>query len=276
MPAHSSFFGDQETRFVASESYRSEGLGAVCKNVPVRATLKEFIGQWTGPLGGRLDGKLVFVRATATDLDANYRQVVGTGSFLHNNLGVTLKNCYLIETSSVVGPHRPFLTQCYEIGTLTASGDGSSLDLEQLRRRMYFGRAQIGSAPVALKSLPTLSDHINGWINEFRMLGQINPMGQTTPVKKLNIRQEYCALALLSVYGYLPEDSANNSIGLVRSHGRPLDDSHLLTDRTALLIGFSDDPPPATLRVDGDLLESDRSLTVYRILIPVERPESSI
>jgi hypothetical protein len=45
-----------------------------------------------------------------------------------------------------------------------------------------------------------------------------------------------------------------------------------LTNRTAILIGWSEDRPPVVLEVDRAAYEPDRSRTIYRFVIPVERP----
>ena len=83
--------------------------------------------------------------------------------------------------------------------------------------------------------------------------------------------EEYYSLLLLSVYNAIQPD--NQDRVLRRSHGRSLDCTSWLTSRTAVLVGWSEDAPPAKLEINNRIQRPNRTRTIYRFLIPVDRPK---
>jgi hypothetical protein len=78
---------------------------------------------------------------------------------------------------------------------------------------------------------------------------------------------------LLSVFDLVRQDLQPGRQLLRRSHGRSLGCTHRISSRKAVLIGWSDDPPPAMLEIDRADYVPDKSRTIYRFVIPVERPK---
>ncbi len=248
----------RKSQYVAPASYQCVLAGAELADVKIRATLKEFMGSWHGPLGGMLDAKLV----------AGRKNEFGEGSYIRNNVGCTLKDCYLLTTKQDIATE-PFLVNCFRIGDIPASGPGSQLDGETINRLLYFERGgnAAGSAE-RLKTLPLLRDTITQWRNEIGR-GAATGNNLTPQRKPLRVDQEHLPLLLLSVYDLMRTDP-DKPLGFRRSHGRTWSCTHQLTNRTAILIGYSEEPSPIHLQANRSDLEPDKSRTLYRFVVPVE------
>ncbi|HKQ46736.1 MAG TPA: hypothetical protein VJZ71_01555 [Phycisphaerae bacterium] len=255
-----------DSKFTAAAAYESERAGAALRRVPVRATLKELQGSWHGPLGGVLEAKLVLKKTTEKEA---FRYEFGDGSFIRNNLGVDLHDCYLLETSEEVAGERPTpLTRCFKLGDIPKDGPGSQLDEQELRRRLYYetdSRAPADAPLVRIKQLPMLDREIENFARELRPLAMSD--FQTSQLK-LTGDQEYPAMFLLSLYDLMPKEEKNRP-SFRRSHGRSLSCTHRLGKETAILIGHANEPPAATLEVGGRPLKPNKSHTIYRFVIPV-------
>lgn len=265
MPASTSF-ETADSHFTAAAAYESERAGAALRRVPVRATLKELQGSWHGPLGGVLEAKLVLKKTT--DKEA-FRYEFGEGSFIRNNLGVDLHDCYLLETSEEVAGERPTtLTRCFSLGNIPKDGPESQLDEQALRRRLYYvndARAPADAPLVRLKQLPMLDNEIESLARRLRPLAMTDFQSSQL---KLTGDEEYPAMLLLSLYDLMPREDKNQP-SFRRSHGRSLSCTHRLGKETAILIGHTDEPPAATLEVGGRPLKPNKSHTIYRFVIPV-------
>jgi hypothetical protein len=259
--------GDTGSTFVAPENYEFDVLHSRLIDVPVRATLKEFQGFWHGPLGGTLDAKLV---AKRTEDGSSIKYEFAEGSYVRNNLGVDLRDCIILETREEVAT-RGALVACFDLGDLPKSGPGSLLEGEQIRQRLFYQRATGAGSDEPLqriKKRPRLDERIKRWVGQLlRFWGP----GDRLRGKVATGEQEVVSLFLLSVFDLLEDDPQGRRI-LRRSHGRRLDCTHQLTNRTAILIGWSEDRPPAVLEVNRAAYRPDRSRTIYRFVIPVERP----
>ncbi|MFQ5412725.1 MAG: hypothetical protein ACE5EC_10525, partial [Phycisphaerae bacterium] len=261
-PSTSDLLG--ESTFVAPGKYQSTLAGASLAGVPVRATLKEFQGRWHGPLGGTLDARLV--------VTGNDRGQFGEGSYIRNNLGRTLRDCYILEgTQEIAGEDGRVTTRCLYLGTLE-SGPNGELEYKDLRQRLYFPLDRKGGGPP--KPIPNsrlqLSHVMKSWRRSLGDHGQLTAVGGgTANVARLLPDQETDALLLLSVY-HLIEPTAN-TLGFRRGQGRSLDCTHRITRDTAVLIGFSDARPPAVLSVNLANQFPKKSITMYRFVIPVIR-----
>jgi hypothetical protein len=263
-------------RFVAAENYQSFLAGADLADVPVRATLKEFIGQWRGPLGGTLDAKLIAEATTGEDKEKRFSQEFGGQSYIRNNLGMDLRNCFLLETRDewLRSPSPANRVGCLYVGDLPKSGPGSALNGEQIRQRLYYvakAGVEPGDPSTRLSKYPSLSEQIKQWRGQSG--GGLLGMGEDEPRAVRVDRDEYYAsLLLLSVFNLLEPESQDQKL-FRRSHGRSFDCTAWLTTRTAILIGWSDEAPPARLEINGAVYRPNRSRTMYRFVIPVERPK---
>ncbi len=271
MPGSSSW-DSADTRFVAAAQYNSVSAGMGLNDVPVRATLKEFMGSWHGRLGGALEGRLILRRVKDTNDPLPWE--FAEGSYLRNNLGVALHDCYLLESSEEVAGASPIsLASCFFLGDLPAEGPDSQLDNATLRQRLMYQTAP-GAAPEdppeRIKRLPLLDASLKNWTSQLRSL---IPLGGNLSQSRARLtgREAYTAALLLSTFGLMREGVD----GFRRSHGRVLDCIHGLGKQTAILIGYADETPPAILEVDRDPLRPNKSLTIYRVVIPVTRQSAA-
>lgn len=268
-----------QSRFVASESYDVLRSGTELANVPYRATLKEVYSRgWHGPLGGTLDAKLVILR-----LKEDGKRVfdLGDESFIRNSLGVDLRECFLIETAEEGDGRftsRSLFVHCHYLRTLTAEGPGSELDAGELRRMMFFEAPNSSRPNDPPKRKVDRDLGISRWISRWRreitrnIPAPFGVVGDNVPTEKLTSEDFHYALLLLSTYDFITDEPNNQfPVRFSRTYGRSLGCMHGLTPSTAILIGYSDEPSPALLHVNGSGLRSSKSHTMYRFVIPVER-----
>ncbi|MCB9856760.1 MAG: hypothetical protein H6818_13855 [Phycisphaerales bacterium] len=264
LPRATDSMSSGESSFVASDTYALTQAGTGVEGAPVRATLKEFEGRWHGEIGGTLEAKLVIDRSGRITGD----------SFIRNELGITLSDCYIIEGNQEIAGERGRATglRCHSIGRLAANGDDSTLTGEPLVDRIYVNKKAPPNAdgsPAQRKGTELyLSTFVDNWRGGSG-LGSI--MGGTPSPANVATDAEHAPFLLLSVYNLIDPGSSNDPWSLQRSFGRRLDCSHWITKRTAVLIGFSLDDPPAILQIDRANERPERALTMYRFLIPVER-----
>lgn len=265
--------GEPSTSFADPGEYRLKPANAVIEGVRIRATLKAFEGRWRGTLSGRLMGE-VTVR----------RGVVSEDSYLINDLGVDLKNCWLLVTD----------TNPNEKKTVRASGDIYAFDVGDfpadgkkvfLRGLCFPPGSKRTTSNVLNQS--TLASRHGEWEKPFVSLlssfGMTGVRPKTAPATqtadKLGTDQK--ALLLLSTIGdYDPGQSANSFSGFgqtiwSRDRVRNLDLRSQLQTDSVFLVGFADDPGPVRLfRRTGNgrfrSLKPDLvySKSMYRIRIP--------
>jgi hypothetical protein len=273
MPPAESFNSTDES-FVAPDYYISMLGKNMLERVPVRATLKEFVGSWRGEMDGKLDARLVLYRNRGEDR-LQIRQQFGEDSYIRNNLGVDLKRCVLLDTNDdTAGGGRMVLEHCFELGDIPKNGAGSLVDSGDLQRRLYYKK---GVSELTLKNriptLPLLSDQIKTWRHDVE--GLMWSQEEIRPgTERMTVDQEYASLLLLSVYDLIRPEKREGDAALVRSAGRGLGCTHLLTRRTAILIGYSDDQPPVAMEVNSRKIVPQKSRTIYRFVIPVEERRS--
>ncbi len=266
-----------DSRFVASERYESSLAGTAMENVPLRATLKEFLGTWHGSLPGKLDAALVAKRNLGADTD-RIRYEFADGSYLNNNLGVALRDCLLIampplqESTEEVAGERDLVTyHYYWLGDIAKSGDASQLSTDELRRRLYTEpTTDAGKAPERVKKLQLISDVMNDWEKSMTWLGGTDDPAAPQRRPTTTPQQENAPLLILSTFNLI-RSSGSEGLRFMRTYGRALDCTHQLTKRTAILIGWSDEPSPVVLEKNLTALRPERARTLYRFIIPVER-----
>jgi hypothetical protein len=259
---------DQFSRFVSPEQYDSVLAGTGLEDLPIRATLKEFEAYWQGPLPGTIEGRLVAVRSGG---EGAPRWEFGEGSYLRNHLGVDLKECVLLATEEEIAGENPVATAvCLFLGDLPASGPGSSLEGDALARRLYDEPAGAeGGQRRRRERLPLLSEEIGSWASGVRPM--LARFGQSEPAATAPGMQEYTALLLLSTFNQIKKGGDARGVdSFTRSLGRRLDCTHQLTRRSALLMGYSEAPPPMALEADRVALRPEKARTIYRFVIPVE------
>jgi hypothetical protein len=265
-------YGEASSKFVDPENYRSVLAGTRLMNIPVRATLKEFRGHWHGPLDGTFDGKLVAVRNNGADKE-RIPYEFGEGSYLRNNLSVGLQKCYLFETEEEMAGEAPVaLTKCYLIGDLPK---GTQLQGEELHSRLFYepDAAHPEAPAIRIKKMPLVDSEIKRWANQLPQWTMRSR--EDADARQLDGAQEYYSMLLLSFFDLIRHDGLGGK-AVRRGHGRTLDCTRQLTRRTAILVGYSQEPAPAVLEADMVNLRPSKARTMYRFLIPVERPEKTV
>lgn len=263
-------------RFVAPLSYEVTGGGQLLHDLPVRATLKELEGFWEGSLPGRLEAELHMTRVRVGDGTV---ERFARGTHIRNRLGVDLRECHLLETSDEFGALRDINVRCYYLGRLAASGPGSELDENSPAIRANFhGPADPndrskGEVEWTRSQIRTLAVAMREWCSGLlpqRILEGSAGLGSGSG-RDVDAIRALLLLSAMTTYDPTNVLGTQTHIGLLRAGGRRLDALHQLSRRHALLIGFSDQPPPPALRLDGRAVSADRALTMYRFVIPVER-----
>ncbi|HUN80176.1 MAG TPA: hypothetical protein VMV81_01580, partial [Phycisphaerae bacterium] len=117
------------------------------------------------------------------------------------------------------------------------------------------------------KTLPLLSDYLSDWRRRNTV---ITGDEQASRTKVLSQNDEYTVGLLLSMYNLLRPDG-RNGLQISRNQGRGLDAAHEVTKRTALLIGWSDEACPVRLERDLVAMVPNKSRTIYRFVIPIEK-----
>jgi len=271
--------------FADPEEYRLLPSNAEVDDVRIRATLKRFEGRWEGPLSGRLTGQ-VAVRSRQFTED----------SYVVNELGVDLKNCYVLHP--VLNPGatagvRDTSIYAHAIGDIPSNGIRA-----HLAARCYQPRGAETMTQVLQRS--TLAAAQQEWSNT---LASMLPNVRLNPGDRaaMGLGQEQNALLLLSTIGDFDPASLSRGVDALlgpqtwsRDRLRHLDlRDQLVAGRSAsgdqpgeagsvVLIGFAEDPGPMRLFVrSGDRPyrplppEAWASWTMYRIRIPMTRLDAS-
>lgn len=267
VPGSVGTFDKADSQFAAAASYESTLSGERLTDVPVRATLKEFQGDWYGILPGRFDGRIVLRRPNQKESSLRYE--FAPGSFLRNGLGVTLKDCHLFITDEeTAGENVSVLANYFIVGDLADSGAEAEMSDAVLRQKLL---RDPNDPTKPLSSFSMVSNKIDDWTRRMRSFIPLSGGGLQGASPQISGSDEYTSVLLLSFFDLLRDNGTNQPLNLRRGHGRLLDCTRRLTRNTAILIGRSDDAPPAHLNVDGKRLEPSQSNTIYRFVIPVER-----
>ena len=302
--------GEATTGFVDPGPYRLVPGSAVIDDVRIRATLKRFEGRWNGPIGGTLTGRITIRKKAflegsdekkpAGEIARRKEILDGTleptstrrkahpndwrltnDSFVVNNLGVDLEDCYLLHTvrnadgpGSVPGK-RGDAIYAYPIGSVPAGGHKTWLAPQCYR---VSGSQTVFDAMLTRR----LGEQQKDWSAPFRSSLTRFSYG-SAPETGLLLGEEDKALLLLSTIGeFDPTKGAGAGAffgGLItwsRDRLRQLDLSRHLQRDSVYLIGFADDPGPVRLfmregnrqyrRVEPD---PRHSRMMVRIRIPV-------
>lgn len=257
------FFSDPVT-------YRIKPSVAALDNVRFRATLKRFEGRWDGTVDGTVDGDLTVRGRVFTD-----------ESYLVNDLGLDLTNCWLIQTvrpfSDFEEGVRDSWIYAFPIGTLP--GDATRVNVAERcytpdpnePLAQFLGRRELGAAQKT-------------WSRAFRStLANIGLGASVEGASSLEDVQK--AMLLATTVGELDPGALKGltaQLGGVtqtwsRDRLRWLDLRRDFSPDTAVLIGFAKDPGPVRLfrrhgtqRYHPVEPESEYSWTMYRVRLPVK------
>lgn len=260
--------GSQDvTSFVAPATYRCASAGRLLENVSIRATLKEFAGEWQGALTGRIEARLVSGEVQRSQA----RRELIKPSFIRNNLNVDLRDCLLLE-GVAAAVDKAAGVRCFSVGDLEQGAEFREFSTFYRRPPKSIGEASDDADPEQVErvDLASLQDALDQWVGSMRlMLPGIGGDERKLPVSAQSADP---ALLLLSFYdAYIPVNRGHMGSTVQPSGGLRLAGLHLLSQHMAMLIGFSDEPGPATLELDGGKVRASKSRTMYRILIPIER-----
>ncbi|MEE8168967.1 MAG: hypothetical protein V3T70_00330, partial [Phycisphaerae bacterium] len=258
--------------YVSPATYRVRAAGKRLEDVTVRATLKEFAGRWQGELSGQLEARL-FMQSFDREGRGRMEEFVAPG-VIRNNLGVDLHGCLLLETSGDY-VRQAFDVRCFRVGDEGRLRNGEEYtDFESWYRKQDGGAAIDAGVEEGLEfhsrlELPHLNREMEQWARALRLTLGVANDARTVSRALESVEKQ---LLLLSTYSVLnPANLDRIHATIQRGGGRSYDCMHQLNRRAAILIGFSDQPGPATLEVNGRPLRATKSLTMYRFLIPIER-----
>lgn len=273
LPAGQNLF-EESTSFTDPIAYGLQpSVGAVA-GARFRATLKRFEGRWDGPIGGTVTGELTSIRRVLTD-----------DSYISNELGFDLTDCWLIHAIKDMQNDYDDVSKGFRSGTSIFAfplgdlndGDGKV----PLAQRCYRLNPDESMNQFLLRSM--LSGSQATWSRAFRStLSNIGLGKSGAGAGTLGDVQR--ALLLATTMGEMDPDTlksvTSQLTGMNQSWSRDrlrwLDLGNQMTRDTAILIGFSRDPGPTRLfRRTGDKRyraiepEPEYSWTMYRVLLPV-------
>ena len=265
---------------------------ALLEHVPVRATLKQLEGSWTGALRSTLQASVrVGVRRMpdSADLSDTIEEfVILPGSWIQNAMDVTLRNCQLFvtdrdafeagrETNRIAGIGADFYA--IPLGDLAA---GERMDLFTHLYQDASGATipRSGSPRARGRKGWKLSTAQKQWASSFQT---VEWSSDEHELIQRAVTDTQSAILLMTTHSDLDPLLYKTSFGarprLTRAHCRALDLTAWLTRTTAVLVGFSDTVGPVRLAARGggqpyELLqpENNHALTAYRFLIPLQTP----
>jgi len=261
--------------------YRLVPASAVMEGVRFRATLKRLAGRWEGPLGGRVTGRITTRKYGGGALD--WRMT--PDSYVVNDLGADLRNCYIIHTvldvydaNSSIGllSDRGDYIYAYPIGDVPS--DGSKV---RLYERCYGDLDDTEKVYERMGEYTLAKMQDKRWDKPYRGLLRTIYTGEEETRVTSGSEQE--ALLLLSTLGeynvFRSASEREYMMGLntfAHDRLRQLDLREQFRRDCVYLIGFAAEPGPvrlATRRGDRPFRtvtpDERKSWTMYRIRIPV-------
>jgi hypothetical protein len=261
--------GQELIGFLSPQSYQARPARAKLEDVPFRATLKQFVGQWSGVLTSRFTGEL---HVSSSDIQDS--------SWIQNALGVDLEGCYLLIARR--DPQADRAASAIDVYDLGKVHDGRRIDrlgsyLSELRGKEEDSG---GGKPDKAAKAATLADLHNQWARD--LSPSLLPAFGGARQREIDPENYDKALLLISTLReYEPEMSGGRLLApflTARYCGR-LDRSDALTRETAMLVGFTREAGPVRLAIrnsknkNGDfrVIKPGEARTMYRVLIPVVR-----
>lgn len=271
---------EERTTFAVPQRYEGVAQLGELRAVPLRATLKQFEVTWRGTLDGRITASLLG-RSQSNELDP--------ASWIKNELGTNLHDCYVFARSLGQSGIDVYTFAVLENGeTRTWRTICASMEDQQKARRSQFGsiRDRVESLTEEEKnrwSPPLLRAMLDQCLRdlgirstrddqEFRRDPLMVPQGQAPYVAPLLLLTFYDDPALAGLL--YPGQELN------RSQGRDLDVSSRLEPGTALFVGFADSPGPLRLCrrkpgadvTDWKAITPSESAVMYRFTVPISSP----
>lgn len=264
--------------FIDPARYQLRPARAEILGVPIRGTVKQFEGRWSGHLSGRM---LADVRIVSGESGSHADLRVSAGSQLTNQLGVDIDHGYLVYSASDVfqsgrwedtGHLRPEEIYVIPIGPI---GDGQSVMPGQIA---YLDTSGVDMPFKEWRKKWNLKTVLERLAKQWGLTGGALtglPQGWQ-PVSKLEMS--------LFVAGFVEEyhpELRHNAFGQLTeslfslAHCRQMELGGLVDQDHALLIAVTNAPGPSPLCVrSGDeyeRLEPTEAYTMYRLRIPLNR-----
>lgn len=274
---------DRHAGYADPQEYRLLPANAAIKGVRIRGTLKQFEGRWQGRLPGKIQASIA-IRFNG----ALYDWRMTEDSYIVNDLGFTLHDCYLLQAryDSLAPVDRDERLEksalrdddihAFYIGNLEADG-----------KKFYPSARCYLPEPGQPEFRPLfdakLSDAQKQWNRPFRRTFEQAGSEKERPLT-FTFGEQQNALLLMSTIGeYDSTKSATTTMAQFvgvrtwsRDRLRQLDLRERLQRDCVYLIGFARDPGPVRLfRRQGERPfaalepEKESSWTMYRIRIPV-------
>lgn len=274
---------EQASSFADPQDYRLLPGSAVIDDVRFRATLKQLQGVWSGPVGGTMTGQVELVYDIEMDGDTKRRVYrVMDKSTVTNNLGVDLRDCYLLfSPDNPEGDLRDegeYGIRAFPLGEIR---NGAKLQLSAAcYRNATPGKLYEFDGKNSLRTAHAF------WGDRFT--GLVGSLASGLKANTSVLEGEDHALCLFSTLGdfnfakhsRMQNSMMGGSITWSRDRMRWLDLRDQLRSDQAVLIGFADAPGPIRLfRREGEReyrkLEpsASKSKTMYRIRLPVTMTE---
>jgi hypothetical protein len=252
--------------FLSPQIYRARPVRAQFEDVPFRATLKQFVGNWSGEISTRVRGELRLSGGEILD-----------SSWVENGLDADLEGCYLLVARFDPGMERAAgLIDVHDVGTIKA---GQRIErLGSYLREQAAARGGAARRDEEPERAPTLKDLQKQWARD--LYPSMLPTFGGPQQREIDPENYDKALLLLTTLREYEPDTSGTGFGgldLEASHARTLDRSELLTRDTALLVGFSKEAGPVRLTMRSskrkrngfETREPREARTMYRVLVPM-------
>lgn len=228
-------------------------------DVRVRATLKQFEGNWLGQLDGTL----------AAEVRVVGRNAAQPSGWIENRLNAELENCVLVTTAAIT--RNEIQDQSIFVLNLDRLPPGERVDVG--RRIAEYNAMKDGAVDAEKAQLRGRFEH---WSRHFKLISGFGS-GSDGP-RNVDSDTVTDTLLILSFLNELEPKSASAewASDFARSRLRDIDLSNALTPQQAFVIGFTREPGPA--RICTRPAGSDRDFrpvnprsarTMYRFAVPV-------
>lgn len=241
----------------------------VIKDVPIRATAKQFESYWYGPLGGTIQGQIVL---------ENNGQRLSSRSWLSNQTDMPLRECILVFSN--MAAFNPKIRSAFI--TVTRIG---SLPAGKVRNDLTAELDRFSSQPGMLGGDSGLDKIGLNWVKKsswnVMQGGRYGSQAGQGVVDRSDTTQSLTA-AMVTLLSDLPsnEQSGYNPWGgssnylipfmhLPRSGGRWLDMRNVLDGKAAILIGLADSNGPTRMKVNGKAVEPSTGECIVRAVVPL-------
>ncbi len=265
--------------FIDPARYSVKPSAARILDVPIRGTVKQFEGRWSGYLSGRV---LADIRLEQGASESNADVRVAANSTITNNLGVDIDHAYLVYSASDTHNRNGWVpiprlrsqdTYVIPIGRIT---EGETVMPAQTA---YVDKSGVELAYKDWSRKLNLDDILQRLSKQWGLAG-----GALTglPEGWRQISRLEAAMFLATMFEeYYPEQRTSgmgqfSEMLFSLAHCRQLEIGGLVDRNNALLIAVTDAPGPAPLCVgsgdDFERVEPTDAYTMYRIRIPVVPP----